>query len=111
MVDGGFVSSLPNDYLTLFLLLGSLVVFAWLAVKSRSVKSFQFQTSIFIAIMVVGGIVELLLNHHMIKLPSTFEELGFLIHVGSMIFFSLMIWLRYYNSKKRGIKMIEEIQE
>jgi len=50
-------------------------------------------------------------NNGLIKLRSTFEGLGFLIHVSSMIFFSLMIWLRYYNSKKSGRKMIEEIQE
>jgi hypothetical protein len=102
---------LLNNYLTLFLLLVSLIIFVWLAVKSRSVKSFQFQTSVFIAIMVVGGLVELLVNNGLIKVSSAFQELGFLIHVGSMIFFSMMIWLRYYNSKKSGRKMIEEIQE
>jgi len=74
-------------------------------------RSFQFQTSVFIAIMVLGGIVEFMSNNGLIKLPSTLERLGFLIHVGSMIFFSLMIWLRYYNSKKSGRKMIEDIQE
>jgi len=61
--------------------------------------------------MVLGGIVEFMSNNGLIKLPSTFEGLGFLIHVSSMIFFSLMIWLRYYNSKKSGRKMIEDIQE
>ena len=110
MSEHGLLASL-NDYLTLFLLLVSLIIFVWLAVKSRSVKSFQFQTSMFIAIMVVGGLVDLLLNKGMIKVPSAFQELGFLIHVGSMIFFSMMIWLRYYNSKKTGKKMIEEIPE
>ena len=105
------LSSLTANYLTLFLLFGSLVIFAWLAIKSRSMRSFQFQISVFIAIMVVGGLVDLLLNKGMIKVSSAFQELGFLIHVGSMIFFSMMIWLRYYNSKKSGKKMIEEIQE
>ena len=61
--------------------------------------------------MVVGGLVELLLNKGVIKVPPGFEEIGFLIHVGSMIFFSMMIWLRYYSSKRSGKKMIEEIQE
>jgi len=110
MSENGLLASL-NDYLTLFLLLVSLIIFVWLAVKSRSVRSFQFQTSVFIAIMVVGGLVDLLLNKGMIKVSSAFQELGFLIHVGSMIFFSMMIWLRYYNSKKTGKKMIEEIPE
>ena len=60
--------------------------------------------------MVLGGIVEFMSNNGLIKLPSTFEGLGFLIYVISMIFFRL-IWLRYYNSKKSGRKMIEDIQE
>jgi len=109
MVEGGL--PLPIDYLTLSLLLGSLVIFGWLALKSRSVKTFQFQISVFIAIMAAGGIVELLSNNGIIQLPSALQELGFLLHVGSMIFFSLMIWLRYYNSKMRGTSMIEEIKE
>ena len=78
MSENGLLSSF-NDYLTLFLLLVSLIIFVWLAVKSRSVRSFQFQTSVFIAIMVVGGLVDLLLNKGMIKVSSAFQELGFLI--------------------------------
>lgn len=102
---------LPVDYLTLFLLVGALAIFVWLALKSRNVRSFQFQVSLFIGIMVVGAIVEIGSDHGIIRLPPALDELGFLIHVGSMIFFSLMIWLRYYTSKKSGRKMIEDIQE
>jgi hypothetical protein len=105
------LSSLTANYLTLLLLFGSLVIFAWLAVKSRTIKSFQFQISLFIAFMVAGEIIEILSDNGSIKLPSAFEGLGFLIHVGSMIFFSLMIWLRYYSSKRSGKNMIEEIKE
>ena len=105
------LSSLTPNYLTLLLLFSSLIIFALLAVKSKTIRSFQFQISVFIAIMVVGELVELLSNNGLLKMPSAFEGLGFLIHVGSMIFFSLMIWLRYYNSKKSGRKMIEDIQE
>jgi hypothetical protein len=110
MTEGGLLS-LPTDYMTLVLLVIALMIFVWLVVKSRSIRSFQFQVSIFIAIMVAGGIVDLLSNNGIIQLPPGFQELGFLIHVGSMIFFSLMIWLRYYISKRNGRKMIEEIEE
>lgn len=110
MNEEGLLLSL-SEYLTLFLLVIALFIFVWLSVKSRSIRSFRFQTSIFIAVMVAGAIVELLSNDGLIQLPSTFQELGFLIHVGSMIFFSLMIWMRYYTSKRGGKKMIEEIQE
>ena len=105
------LSSLTPNYLTLLLLFSSLIIFALLAVKSKTIRGFQFQISVFIAIMVVGELVELLSNNGLLKMPSAFEGLGFLIHVGSMIFFSLMIWLRYYSSKRSGKKMIEEIPE
>jgi hypothetical protein len=110
MTEDGLLP-LPTDYLTLVLLIVALMIFVWLVVRSHNIRSFQFQVSIFIAIMVAGGIVELLSNNGIIRLPSDLQELGFLIHVGSMVFFSLMIWLRYYISKRNGKKMIEEIEE
>ncbi len=102
---------LPADYTTLFLLFISLIIFSWLAIGSRNIRSFQFQISIFIAIYVMGAIVEIASSQGLVILPPPYQEDGFLIHVGSMIFFSVMIWLRYYLSQKSGKKMIEEIDE
>ncbi len=99
------------DYVTLSLLLVSLFIFTWLAARSKGVNTFQFQVSVFIGLMVVGAIVELAAENGLLKLPQFMQDLGFLIHVSSMVFFSLMIWLRYYFSKKAGRTMIEEIEK
>jgi hypothetical protein len=37
-------------------------------------------------------------------LPS---NIGSQIHVGSAIFFTIMMWFRFYYAEKRGKKMIE----
>ena len=43
---------------TLVLSLATLVIFVWLALRSRNIKSFQFQISIFIAFYLLGEIIE-----------------------------------------------------
>lgn len=96
------------DYVTLVLLVASLIVFSLLAARSRGIRTFQFQVSVFIGLMVLGAIVELGSEDGIIMLPPNIQELGFLIHAGSMAFFSLMIWLRYYSSKREGRTLLEE---
>ena len=109
MSDEGFVSFPVND-ITLALLLLSLVVFAWLAIKSRNIKSFQFQISVFIFIMVIGQVIYVLPDNFS-QIPASFEDIGYHIHLVSMVFLSVMLWMRFYYSKKSGKKMIENIDE
>ena len=109
MSDAGLASFTVND-LTLVLLLASLFVFAWLAIKSRDIKSFQFQISLFILIMVVGQVIYVL-PENFAQIPDSFEDIGYHIHLVSMVFLSVMLWIRFYYSKKSGKKMIENIDE
>ena len=109
MSDAGLASFTVND-LTLVLLLSSLFVFAWLAIKSRDIKSFQFQISLFILIMVIGQIIYVLPDKFA-QIPDSFEDIGYHIHLVSMVFLSVMLWIRFYYSKKSGKKMIENIDE
>jgi hypothetical protein len=87
--------------ITFILSLIPLVIFVWLAVRSKSIKAFQFQISIFIAVYILGEIIE---NNRISVLPP---DIGPQIHVGSAIFFTIMIWFRFYYAEKRGKKMIE----
>jgi hypothetical protein len=88
---------------TLSLLLASLAVFVWLAIKSKSIKTFQFQISIFIVVWVIGEIIQ---NRRIaVFVPS--PEIGLTIHAMSMAFLTLMLWLRFYYSHRSGKKMIE----
>ena len=92
-----------ND-ITFILSLISLIIFALLAIRSKSIKTFQFQLSIFIAVYVLGEIIE---NNRIVIFSTLPPNLGSQIHITSAIFFMIMIWLRFYYAEKRGKKMIE----
>lgn len=90
--------------ITFILSLIPLIIFVWLAVRSKSIKSFQFQISIFIAVYLLGVIIE---NNKIAIFSTLPPNLGSQIHVGSAIFFTVMMWFRFYYAEKRGKKMIE----
>ena len=94
---------------TIFLLLAALSLFAWLAVtEPKKTRSFQFQLSIFITIWIVGDLVNILYDNGLFVL-SSLRYVGEEIHVVSMFFFSGMLWLRYYYSKRSSKKMVENL--
>jgi hypothetical protein len=107
MTDAGM--SLSTGGLTLVLLVVALGIFAWLAVKSRSVRSFQFQLSLFIVIWIAGEIVDLIHEQDAMLLP--YHNAGLYVHVLAMGLFSAMLWTRFYLSKKSGKKMADSMQE
>ena len=95
--------------MSLVLLSLAIIIFSMLAIKSKNIKSFQFQISIFVVIWIIGETVGILhergvINHDM-------EDLGMQIHLGSMVFLSCMLCLRYYYSKNGGKKMIESLED
>ena len=90
--------------ITFILSLIPLVIFVWLAVRSKSIKTFQFQISIFIAVYILGEIIE----SNKIAIFSVLQpDIGSQIHVGSAIFFSIMVWFRFYYAEKSGKNMVE----
>ena len=103
-----FSSSLGN--LTLVLLVTALGIFVWLTARSRNIKSFQFQISIFILIWITGEIVDLLGEEGVVEVFST-SEIGIYLHVLAMAMFSAMLWIRYYLSEKRGKRIADTLQE
>jgi len=90
--------------ITLILSLVPLLIFVWLAIRSKSIKAFQFQISIFMAVYILGEIIE---NNRIAIFSVLPPDIGPQIHVGSAIFFTIMIWFRFYYAEKRGKKMIE----
>jgi hypothetical protein len=92
------------SYVTLILSLIPLIIFIWLAVRSKNIRAFQFQISIFIAVYILGEIIENTKIAVFSVLPS---NIGSQIHVGSAIFFTIMVWFRFYYADKSGKKMIE----
>jgi bacteriorhodopsin len=96
--------------LTLVLLLIALGIFAWLATRSRNIKSFQFQISIFILIWIASEIVDLLGEEGVVELFST-NEIGVYVHVLAMAMFSAMLWIRFYLSERSGKRIADALQE
>jgi uncharacterized membrane protein SirB2 len=103
-----FSSSFGN--LTLVLLVIALGIFVWLTARSRNIKSFQFQISMFILIWITGEIVDLLGEEGVIELFST-SEIGMYVHVLAMAMFSGMLWVRFYLSEKSGKRIADTLQE
>jgi bacteriorhodopsin len=88
----------------------ALGIFAWLAIRSRNIKSFQFQISIFILIWMTGEIVDLLGEEGVVELFST-SEIGMYVHVLAMAMFSAMLWIRFYLSERSGKRIADALQE
>jgi hypothetical protein len=107
------ISNSSSDFLnsvgdfTSILSLVPLVIFVWLAIRSKNIKSFQLQISVFIAVYIIGGIIEN--NNGRIAMFSTLPpEIGSQIHVIAAIFFTIMIWFRFYYADLTGKRMIEK---
>jgi hypothetical protein len=95
--------------ITIILLLIALGIFVWQAARSKNIRSFQFQISIFLVVWILGEIVGTLQGSGIVIFPSLQGDFGLEIHVVSMFFFSIMLWLRFYYSQRSGKKMIEDV--
>jgi len=83
--------------ITSILFLVSLAFFVLLAIKSKSIRTFQFQISLSIGLYVLGEIIEIKELATFLSIP---ESLGSQIHVGAIIFLTSIIWIRLYYSEK-----------
>ena len=110
MTEDLVLFSSPFGNLTLVLLVIALGIFVWLTARSRNIKSFQFQISIFILIWITGEIVDLLGEERVVELFST-SEIGIYVHVLAMAIFSSMLWIRFYLSEKSGKRIADTLQE
>jgi hypothetical protein len=97
----------PFGNLTLLLLTIALGIFVWLTARSRTLKSFQFQISMFILIWIAGEIVDLLVERGDIVLISNIE-IGLYVHVLAMMAFTAMLWIRFYYSEKMARKIADD---
>jgi bacteriorhodopsin len=110
MTEDVLLFSLSFGNLTLVLLVIALGIFVWLTARSRNIRSFQFQISLFILIWIIGEIVDLLGEEGVVELFSI-SEIGIYVHVLAMAMFSVMLWIRFYLSEKSGKKIADTLQE
>lgn len=112
VVDGS--SDSVASGLTIILLFIALSIFIWLAVRSRGITTFQFQIAIFILIWILGEILGVLQEYQIIILSPFFNRLpdiSLQTHLSSMIFLSVMLWIRFYYSERRQKKLIDDLSD
>lgn len=100
--------------LTIILLFIALSIFIWLAVRSRGITTFQFQISIFILIWILGEIIGVLQEYQMVIFSPLFNwlpDISLQIHLSSMIFLSVMLWIRFYHLERRQKKLIDDLSD
>jgi ethanolamine transporter EutH len=94
--------------ITFLLLLAALVIFGILTLQYRKIKSFQFQISIVLTILIASEIIDVMFDFEYIENPIL-ENLGSFIHVISMVGIALVFWARFYHSVKTRKKFVDEI--
>jgi hypothetical protein len=94
--------------ITVILLLATLCAFVLLAARSKDIRSFQFQISIFIIIWVSGQVVDILQESGIIVLSPLQADIGLEMHVVALVFLSIMLWVRFYYSERSVRRIIED---
>ncbi len=95
---------------TFLLLLATLTIFGILAIQHRKIKSFQFQISMVLTILIISEIIDVMFDFEYIENPLL-ENLGSSIHVISMAGIALVFWARFYRSVKARKKFVDDISE
>lgn len=90
--------------LTSALFLFSLGVFVALAIKSKTLKSFQSQISLFVGIYVVGELLELKAIPAVTGLPA---DMGSQVHVAATIIITVVLWSRLFYSGKAVKRLVD----
>jgi hypothetical protein len=79
------------------MLVVALVLFARLAVRSKSLSSLQSQLSIFLMIWIAAELLRALLNAGVITATPALQLLGFEIHTLAMVAFGVFLLFRFYR--------------
>jgi hypothetical protein len=96
--------------ITFLLLLGALVVFGVLAAQKKIIKSFQFQMSIVLLVLIVSEVIDVLFDFNYVENPFL-EQIGSIIHVSAMAGIALVFWGRFVYSRKAQKSLVDEIQK
>ena len=93
---------------TFLLLLVALGIFGILALQHKKIKSFQFQISMVLTILIISEIIDVMFDFEYIENPLL-ENLSSFIHVISMAGIVLIFWARHYHSVKARKRFVDDI--
>jgi hypothetical protein len=92
--------------LTLIMLFMTLAIFGWLAIRYRNIRSFDFQISLFVAVYIIGEILEV---YKIPSLSTSLPYIGSQIHIAAAVFLAIILWLRLYSVRKSGRTTIDKL--
>ena len=114
MIQFLLVDNITANYiasgLTVLLLFAALSIFIWLVIRSKGITTFQFQISVFIMIWILGEIIGILQEAKTL-LFDWLPDISLQIHLLSMVFLSIMLWIRFYYSERRQKRLIDDIAD
>jgi len=90
------------------MLVVSLILFARLAIKSRSLSSLQSQLSVFLMIWIVAELLRALLAVGLVAATPALQLLGFEIHTAAMVAFGGFLLFRFYRVASRSGALPED---
>jgi len=95
-----FLLALPETatYLVPVSLIIAFMLFARLAIVSKSIRSLQTQLSIFIIVWIAAELLRSLLLLNIISASTSLQVLGLEIHTAAMIAFGVFMLSRYYRA-------------
>lgn len=95
-----FLLTLPDaaGYVVPIALGVAFLLFAWLAIKSKTIRSLQAQLAIFILIWDIAELLRSLLLLNVINASASLQLLGLEIHTVAMVIYGAFILLRFYRA-------------
>lgn len=93
---------------TFLLLLVALGIFGILALQHKKIKSFQFQISMVLTILIISEIIDVMFDFEYIE-NHFLENFGSFIHIISMAGIALVFWARFYHSVKARKKFVDDM--
>jgi len=101
--------------INIILLICSLVIFSILCKQSAILRSFQYQMSIAVMVLIGSEIIETLADSEFITsefIENYFsEDLSHLIHVVAMAGIALIFWYRYVYAEKTRKTLVEHMDD
>lgn len=94
----------------MLILFGALVVFGVLTLKHMQIKSFQFQISLVLIVLIISEVIDVLFDFNYVGNHSL-EHFSSILHVSAMGGVALIFWGRFVHAQKTRTKFVDNTQE
>ncbi len=93
-----------TESLSLFLVIASLATVTYLALRTKTFRSFQFEMFLFALVLAVSEVPRILETLGLITGGPYYDLLGLEIHTVSMVFLTAFVALRIYKFRRGKIR-------